>query len=210
MASELPLRCTCGALRGVAHDVGRRQGNRLVCYCRDCQAFAWLLERADELLDAHGGTEVVQVAPARVRFTQGREQLACVRLSANGLLRWYTSCCNTPIANTMVNPKFPFVGLLSSCWDPELDAPARDALLGSLRARVNGPGHADKNGTMAVINKAPIGTIVHSIRVIGRAWLRGEHHPTPFFDLVAGTPSVTPRVLDEAERSALEDRVPRA
>ena len=42
--------------------------NRVVCYCDDCQAFLHYLKRAD-LLDAHGGTDIVQVyseAPPRL------------------------------------------------------------------------------------------------------------------------------------------------
>jgi hypothetical protein len=42
----------------------------MVCYCRDCQAFARFLENPG-MLDAAGGTEVVLVAPGRLRFTTG-------------------------------------------------------------------------------------------------------------------------------------------
>ena len=40
--------------------------NRMVCYCDDCQAFVHYLGHAD-LLDAHGGTDIVQMAPAACR-----------------------------------------------------------------------------------------------------------------------------------------------
>ena len=43
--SEVPLRCRCGALRGVASEVAPTTGLRLVCYCKDCQAFARYLDR---------------------------------------------------------------------------------------------------------------------------------------------------------------------
>ena len=37
--------------------------------------------RGDEVLDAHGGTTVLQTSPARIALTGGTEQLACVKLA---------------------------------------------------------------------------------------------------------------------------------
>lgn len=202
MSTQMRIRCSCGEVQGVARDIDRRRV-RLACYCRDCQCFAWFLERP-ELLDRHGGSEIVQLSPARVSFHAGHDRLACMRLSAKGLWRWYASCCRTPLANSMTMP--PFVGLLSSAWDPELDAGARDALLGRLRARVNGPGHAAADGSMAKIDKVPLGAIAASIRVMFGGVLRGEQRPSPFFD-DDGAPKVAPRVLEPAERAALQARV---
>ena len=71
--------------------------NQVVCYCKDCQMYALFLGRESDILDEHGGTHVLQLLPKNVAFTQGTEALACVRLSENGLLRWYASCCKTPI-----------------------------------------------------------------------------------------------------------------
>lgn len=190
-------------MRGVAKDVGSARGVRLACYCRDCQAFASFLERADELLDAHGGTEVYQLSPSRIELTHGHEHLACMRLSPKGLLRWYAGCCRTPIGNTMARPKVPFIGLISTSWDSSLDAKARDALLGPLRARINGPGRPSEDGSMVSIDRFPLGTIGHSLRMLARGWLRGEHRPTPLFDLETGMPRATPRVLGPDERRLL-------
>jgi hypothetical protein len=202
MSTQLQIRCSCGEVRGVARDIDRRRV-RLRCYCVDCQCFAWFLDRP-ELLDRHGGTEVVQLSPARVSFHAGQERLACMRLSAKGLWRWYASCCRTPLANSMTTP--PFVGLLSSAWDPELDADGRDALLGRSRARVNGPGRAAADGSMAKIDKLPLAAIAASIRVMLAGALRGEQRPSPFFEL-DGSPKVAPRVLEPAEREALRGRL---
>ena len=70
--------------------------------------------RSDEVLDAAGGTDIVQTLPKYVEFTDGIDALACMRLTENGLLRWYAECCRTPIANTMANFKLSFVGLIHS------------------------------------------------------------------------------------------------
>lgn len=192
-------------MQGVARDVDRRRV-RLACYCRDCQCFAWFLGRP-ELLDRHGGTEVVQLSLARLSFHAGHDRLACMRLSPKGLMRWYAGCCKTPLANTLPGSKPPFVGLISSCWDPTLDAQARDRLLGPVCARVNGPGHAAPDGSVADIDRAPLGAIARSISVMVGSFIRGEHQPSPFLE-PDGAPKVTPRVLELAEREALRAKLP--
>ena len=51
------LRCQCGAIRG--HVALPAKTVRAICYCRDCQAFARYLARAGDVLDEHGGTDIV-------------------------------------------------------------------------------------------------------------------------------------------------------
>ena len=109
-----PLQCQCGTLKGYVSPPD--MANRAVCYCKDCQAFAHFLERPDDaVLNELGGTEIVATLPRHVHFTQGLEALVCMSLSDHGLLRWYTSCCNTPIGNTPRDFKTSYVGLLHSC-----------------------------------------------------------------------------------------------
>src|SRR6202158_3966466 len=102
MPLDLPLRCRCGRMRGVASNVSPSSGFRFVCYCKDCQAFARFLYRAD-VLDPAGGTNILQMPPGRVKLTAGTDAVRCLRLS-NKVLRWYTECCRTPIANTAAWP----------------------------------------------------------------------------------------------------------
>ncbi len=68
MPTTLPIRCSCAALRGTALGVSANRGNRVVCYCDDCQSFAYFLGRADQILDAHGGTDIFQTSPARLEM----------------------------------------------------------------------------------------------------------------------------------------------
>src|SRR6516165_11874687 len=86
---DLPLRCRCGYMRGVASDVSPSNGFRFVCYCKDCQAFARFLERPD-VLDPTGGTDIFQMPPTHVKLSAGTDAVRCLRLSAKGVLRWYT------------------------------------------------------------------------------------------------------------------------
>src|SRR5206468_7222015 len=101
----------CGQVRGRVKNAGPRTVNRVVCYCDDCQAFLHHLGRAD-LLDAHGGSDIVQVAPASLAFHQGTDRIVGLRLAPKGLYRWYASCCNTPVGNA-VGPAIPFVGIIA-------------------------------------------------------------------------------------------------
>ncbi len=110
-----PIRCECGALKGSVADV--KDVNRVVCYCRDCQAFAHFLGKGSAILDRLGGTDIIQTSPKNVSFTEGADVLACMRLTETGLLRWYTTCCKTPIGNTLPSYTLSFVGLVHNCLD---------------------------------------------------------------------------------------------
>jgi Family of unknown function (DUF6151) len=200
--TDLLIRCSCGALRGVARGVSAGNGNRIVCYCDDCQSFAHFLGRPDEILDAHGGTDVFQMSPAGVEITDGGERLACMRLAPKGLLRWYSECCRTPIGNTLATHRIPFVGLIHSCLDPS-DGRPLDATLGPVRVRVHARFAKGGRPQQQAHDRVPVSEI---LRVAGRllVWrLRGDHRHSPFFDAASGRPSATPRVLSAAELRAV-------
>ncbi len=180
-----------------------RRGNRLVCYCDDCQAFAHFLGCADRVLDAHGGTEIFQTSPARLQFTAGVSDLACMRLSPGGLLRWYAGCCRTPIGNTLATRQVPFVGLIHSCIHAEPTGRSRDEVLGPVRARVFtrfATGGRERSGGRA---GGSVRVILRFARLLLAARLRGDHARSPFFDASSGEPTATPRVLSPEERRAL-------
>lgn len=173
---------------------------RATCYCRDCQAFARTLGRED-VLDAQGGTDIVPMLPAGVRFTAGSEQLACLSLSPNGLLRWYSRCCDTPIANTPRDPKMSYVGML---------AHGMQADLGALTTSV-GPSRIALNVKSALgqVASTPLRTFVGVMRIMRgvlSARVRGRYRDNPFFIAGSPRPITEPRVLTLAERTAASDR----
>src|SRR5690349_9274547 len=101
MSQDVELRCRCGEVGGRVKDAAPGAVNRVVCYCDDCQAFAHHLGRAD-LLDAQGGTDIVQVAPpASLVFDRGSDRIVGLRLTPKGLYRWYAISCKTPVGNTV-------------------------------------------------------------------------------------------------------------
>ena len=105
MGQDVELECLCGAVHGVVRDVSAKTANRCVCLCADCQTFLHHLGRA-ELLDAHGGSEIIQVAPNTISFDRGTDKIAAIRLGPKGPYRWYATCCKTPLGNT-VKPSLP-------------------------------------------------------------------------------------------------------
>ena len=199
MTGDIPLGCTCGKVRGVARDVSASNGTRLLCYCRDCQAFAFFLERAGEILDQNGGTDVFQLAPSKVEINQGSDQLRCMRLKQGGLLRWSTACCRTPIGNTLATKQAPFVGIIHSFMDHEGHGVDREAALGPIRgASFTQYARGDTSG-LDGHPKAGNAMLVRMIARLLLARIRGQHLPTPFFDSESSKPSVEPHVLSADE-----------
>lgn len=196
MAADLALRCECGSVRGVVRDVSAEQGNRVVCYCDDCQTFARFLA-SDRTLDARGGTDIFQISSGRVAFSDGIDRLACLRLTRKGPLRWYAACCGTPIGNTMATRAIPFIGLIHAAFDRTTGASARDALLGPVRARIF-TRFAQPGGEAPGANaRIPAAMIFRLLRIAITARLRGDHRRSPFFDAATGEPIANPRLLDD-------------
>lgn len=200
MATDLPLRCHCGAVRGTALALSPKSGTHGVCYCDDCQAFFHFLAR-DEMLDEHGGSDIFQLTPAQLRIERGAEHIRCLRLSDKGMYRWFAGCCRTPIANTMGWARLPFAGMLLCFVDPEVEKATRERAVGQPVAFAFG--RFARGGTPAHVPPgAPVRWALRTLRKLGRGFLRGQHRPSPFFD-EHGAPVVQPKVLTPAQRSAL-------
>jgi hypothetical protein len=198
MLSDVPLRCRCNHVRGVATEVSAFTGFRFVCYCTDCQRFARFLGRPD-VLDAAGGTDIFQMPPGRVKLTTGADALRCLRLSAR-VLRWYTDCCRTPIANTAAGPGFPIAGVVHSFMDH--GARSSDVALGPPRCRIyerSAVGELPSNGPPP----PSFGVFARRTSKLLGWWIRGLSRPTPFFDDRTKAPRAVPHVLTERERAAL-------
>jgi hypothetical protein len=137
----------------------------------------------------------VATLPAQIHFSQGLDALACMSLSDHGMLRWYASCCNTPIGNTPRDFKTPYVGLIESCL--ESGSPSLQESFGRVRMILN------TKYARVQIKSTPFGNLAAMLglmtSVIG-ARLSGTYKRNPFFGAEAGTPVARPRVLTKAER----------
>jgi hypothetical protein len=197
MKTNAEFRCRCGEVRGVVTDASPRTVNRVICYCDDCQAFLHRLGRPD-LLDAHGGSDIVQVPPSSLTFVQGQDRIAGMRLTPKGLYRWYATCCNSPVGNTLT-PAVPFVGLIATAFNQGAQR-ADDAF---------GPPTGAIQGKHAVGEPPPGSTRIKLsllLRVVGKilGWrVSGKAWPHPFFTRDSKTPVHPVSVLSHAEREAL-------
>jgi hypothetical protein len=189
--TDVPLRCRCGHVVGVARELSPSAGFRFICYCDDCRGFVRFLDRID-VLDAAGGTDIFHLAPARVQLTAGLESLRCVQFSAK-VLRWYADCCRTPIANTAVRPSFPVVALIHAIMDHAATGRSRDAVLGRPVC-----GIFARSATGPLPPDAPpppsLGMFMRRGAKLIRWRLGGLHRPNPFFER-DGAPRARPESM---------------
>ena len=69
----------------------------------------------------------------RLRSLQGQHRIVGLRLTPKGLFRWYASCCNTPVGNTLT-PAIPFVGIVAQGFDQATHGPTRSSARRSARS----------------------------------------------------------------------------
>jgi len=149
------------------------------------------------VLDPLGGTDIVAVDARNVRLASGTQGLACLSLSPQGLLRWYASCCSTPLANTTRDWKLPYMGMVHTCLrEPQ----PLEQSFPEVQMRVN---------TKSAKGKPPPAAGVAGVARFGRLMLgltasrlSGAYRTTPLFD-AHGQPVVTVGVAPgEAVQSA--------
>ncbi|MEM7471366.1 MAG: DUF6151 family protein [Pseudomonadota bacterium] len=193
MPEDIRLACKCGAFKAVLHGANPRTCNHAVCYCIDCQAAARHLGEEARIMDAQGGTQIYQAQPHQLEIIEGRAHLAVMRLAPKGLYRWYTSCCNTSLANTVGTPQFSFVGLVVANFAKPLD------VLGPVQFR-----HKPDQALSPV--SEPSGSLARfALRTMRNALLsrlNGKWRETPFFDTATGRAVVKPETLGDDARAA--------
>jgi hypothetical protein len=190
----MKLACRCGQVEGRIDP--RRVHARASCYCRDCRAFARWLGGAG-LLDVAGGSDILAMAPDGLQITRGFEKMACMSLGPRGLLRWYASCCRTPLGNVPRDPKLYYLGVpVSAIAEPA------DVIEGAFGSR----GHIAVNAGSATVLVAspPLARLAGTLRIVAgvlSARLRGRRNRL-LFD-TDGLPLREPLVLGRTQRDAL-------
>jgi hypothetical protein len=127
-------------------------------------------------------------------------------LTPKGLLRWYASCCRTPIGATLAIRHVSFLGLNHACIDLGDGHAALEALLGPVRGGVFCRYAKGDRSRLQAHDGAPLSLILKNIGKILKRRIRGDHIHTPFFDARTGQPVATPTVLSETERQSLDTR----
>ena len=185
--TRITFSCACGQIRGHVDVASPAAGNHLVCHCPDCRASAIHLGQPDP--GAARGTGLWQTTPDCVAIESGADKLAIQQLSPKGLYRWYATCCNTPMFNTLRAPRLAFVGIPT-------DRLSETDPLGPLIGRAFMRG---KDGRYRHQGFNRIGFRI--ARMMLAANLSGRWRRTPFFD-GAGNPTAPAHVLTRAERMA--------
>ncbi|MBM1813589.1 DUF6151 family protein [Pseudosulfitobacter pseudonitzschiae] len=183
------ISCDCGAFKAELTHFPAHTPGRLMCYCSDCQLYLKKLGRA-ELLDAFGGTEIIPVYPSEIRVTKGEEHLVCNRLSPEGLFRWSTGCCNSPVGN--IQAKFPWFGILHNAYRAG-DDPECLERLGSVRSRIYGR-DAIGEPPFDISGKLGLKDALKVMPFLIRGFVGGKQKPSPFFK-EGWEPTVQPRLL---------------
>ncbi|MCB0356392.1 MAG: hypothetical protein KDD40_05260 [Bdellovibrionales bacterium] len=185
----MQIQCDCGKFQAELVCFPQNSPGRLACYCDDCQNYLKKIQREDRL-DSFGGTEVVPVYPAEFKFVKGQENLRCNRLSKNGLNRWSTTCCNSPIANT--KPNFPWVGLFHSVYTTK--DPSYLENLGPIKSRIMGQ-YAKRNPPFKVSKKLSIKDIIVVLPFLLKGMIFKKYKNSPFFNDDGTTPISVPQIL---------------
>ena len=180
--------CSCGGLTGQIEAATPKSGTHLECYCKDCRAAQIFLGQPDP---APRGVHLFQTTPDRVTILTGADNLGLLRLSPNGLMRWYATCCNAPLFNTLASPRLPFVGVI-------VDRLKNPAQVGPVITHSFVP---DPQGGRPRHKGATVMAWRFLIRLIA-ARLSGHWRHTPFFDVKTGEPTAVPRILGKDERTA--------
>ena len=194
------LQCQCGRVRGELKHA--ENATRLMCYCKDCRAFAHFLGKADAIIDPAGGVDVLVTHPQEIAFSSGADAIACMSLSSAGMLRWYARCCNTPIGNTSRNNKMAYVGL-SAAFLADPATLERD--IGPVRMR------SFTEAARTAVPGSGIGTTLPLMMGFGLALLRARldrsYRRTPFFKDGTNQPVAAPTVL--ADGAPVRRQLPR-
>lgn len=195
MSASVRLKCRCGKVRGVIDPASPSIGRRVVCMCLSCQTYARWLDEAQPALDAHGGSDIYQTTPARVRIEEGHAHVRCVRLSPKGLLRCYAGCCRTPLANMVPAPGMPFVGIPLACLEHAKDTIGPVTMHIHTRCATQPvPADVHDPGKLSLLGIG-LGLLVDRVR--------GQQRPNPFRN-DDGTPIHAPEVLSKGERDRIQ------
>ena len=192
MGNIISISCECREFTAELTGATAQNGGNAICYCTDCRAFVHHLDKADNYLDEYGGSRLYQTQPHRVKIIKGQDKLAVLQLKDEGLYRWYVSCCDTPIGNSLGTPKFSFFAFLVNNFQNGKNE------IGPVHFR-----YKSEHALKPIIE--PSGSLLlYMWRTLFRTTalrLNGKWKDTPFFDYSTGKAITEPRVLNDEERN---------
>ncbi|QZD89836.1 hypothetical protein K3148_13740 [Qipengyuania aurantiaca] len=197
MSETLKLSCACGEVKASVEKATKDEGDFVYCHCEDCQSVPKYLGKENRILEANGGTALYQSRCARLSFQHGKDKLAGLHMTDKPTLRWYASCCNTPMFNTYANGKLPYTTVLLA----NADAEGRAALgepMGHLHL-------ADAPGDTTGLQPLSMNALLRSFfKRLVKDIFSGDRRRNPLFDPKTLEPISEPHRLTETERQALQ------
>lgn len=182
------LSCNCGGFRARLSADGLRAGTHVTCQCADCRAAHRHFGQPDPVGE---GVHLFQTTPDALTIESGADKLAVMRLGPKGLFRWYASCCNTPLFNTLASPKLPFSGIVADRFD---DVAAIGPVMARAHIPKQGGGYRHEH-----FGRAGWGVLSRMIA----ARLSGRWRQSPFFNIETGEPRGPVTVLTKEARAEL-------
>ncbi|MBX7540398.1 DUF6151 family protein [Qipengyuania sphaerica] len=193
--NTLKFQCKCGTVTGTIEQATPAEGDYVVCHCSDCQAVPRHLGAAERILDEHGGTALYQSRCARLKIASGKDRLAGLHMTDKPTLRWYATCCDTPMFNTYATGKLPYVTtLLANC-----DAEGRAALGEPVGHLFLDDAPGDTSGLKPLSMNA---LLRRFFKRLIKDLFSGDRRRNPLFDSKTLEPIAVPRRLTPAERQA--------
>lgn len=172
-----------------------------MCHCKYCATYTDVLGRSEEVLDARRGTDAFFISPHTLEIESGREHIACLRLTDKGALRFYASCCNTPLANTAPAKGLPILSVSPMIVPWRELGRERDELLGPIRARVNTDDQfaPDERRSQRARSIDLVTMLLRFAPKFALWWVRGAQRRSPFVNAEGG-PLVEPQRVSRDTR----------
>ena len=183
--AETDLTCECGSFHATLREIDPKRGTHLRCHCADCRA-AYRILRPN--VEPRGGIHIYQTDPDKIDIIKGQEHFECLQLSPKGMLRWYASCCDTPLINTTRSAKMPFAGVLTATAnDPHV--------FGAVIAEANIKGTDGK-----VQHKGMTRMVIRLFSRMISTRISGRWKETPFFSAPLFVPIFEPRLVAKKDK----------
>lgn len=177
--NKVKLECFCSSLQGELNVISNKKSFHVHCLCTDCQDFAGYLNNKGKILDKSGGSELFQTYPAYLKITKGEENISCMQLSKKGITRWYASCCNAPIANTMASPKVPFAGVSVKLMKFSSNS-EKEEILGPVIMKAYGRSALGEKPEDAH-DTFPMSFMPRMLKFMFMGFICGKYKPSPFY-----------------------------
>lgn len=150
------------------------------------------------MLDNLGGLALFNFRGSRLRFASGLDCMASLHMTDRPVLRWYASCCMTPLFNSYATSVIPFLDICTAA------IPDKDGLAAVQLKTRHLFTQSALGDTSDLPKTSPIALILRTTPRLVKEWVSGGRKRNPLFDAATGQPIAPPRRVSPQERAALQ------